>query len=201
MAMLISVDRYNDFDNAPSPLTNSDQIQVAIKAASQIIEIRTGRTFVVLSLSPSPSPVATIEILNGVGSPRIFTHNAPIVTVDKIEWWDGIAWQEYDAVSYPFQIKANSNCIYFTNQSAWASGFAFYKGFQNIRVTYSYGYDTELPQDLQQACYMLAKMMIDDVTYSNLQSQADGEQSFTYFHDRRLPAVVESVIARYRTVY
>lgn len=200
--MLISVSEYNEFDNAPSPLLNSDQITAAIEAATYIIETRTGRTFVVLSASPSPSPVDTVEIVNGLGCPRVYTHNAPIISVSKLEWWDGMNWQEYDDTSYPRQVKANSNIIYLTNQSSWAvQGFTFYKGYQNIRITYTYGYEDELPKDLQYACYLLAKHMLEEVEQGNIQTQTDGEQSYTYFKKEKLPVAIEAIIARYRLVF
>jgi hypothetical protein len=188
--MIISLDDYKIIDDTPSPIDNDEQIEAAIVVASDWIENLTGRTFEILSASPSPSPTSTIEILDGKNSIRLFTNNGPVTAIDKIEYWDGSDWFEYDTVSFPYTFKTGSNCIYFT------LGHRFYKGYQNIRVTYSYGYET-IPQDLAYACYLLTRHILNESERSGIRSQADGEQRFDYDHE--IPAEINKIIIRYKT--
>ena len=190
--MILSLIDYKILDDSPSPNANDEQIEAAINSATATIENLTGRTFAVLSASPSPSPSPTFteEILNGKGSLRLFTDNGPITAIDSIAYWDGSAWAEYDAVSYPYTFKANSNCVYFT------LGHRFYKGYQNIKISYSYGYET-VPQDLVYACYLLTRHILNEAERSGIRSQGDGEQRFDYDHD--VPAEINKIIIRYKT--
>jgi len=192
MAEIITLDEYRDYDDLPSPAENEDQINAAIKLATSYIEKKTGCIFEIADI-PSPSPHDVVEILDGKGTNRIYTHNAPIVTVSKIEYWDGSAWEEYDSVAYPYSWKEKSNIVYFT------SGHCFCQGWQNIRVTFEYGFTDTLPDDLKYACYLITKHIIAKAERLGITSQADGEQSFSYDHS--IPKEAITIIRLYRTVW
>ncbi|MFA7286912.1 MAG: hypothetical protein WC052_04615 [Patescibacteria group bacterium] len=191
MGNIITLDEYRDYDDLPSPAENEDQIGVCITLATAYIESKTGRTFEIDQ--PSPSPHDAIEILNGNGTCRLYTHNAPVTGITKLEYWDGQAWQEYDIVSYPYTYKDSSNIIYFTE------GHRFIKGWQNTRVTFEYGFDAAMPTDLKQACYQLAKHFVLEADRLGINSQSDGEQTFSYEH--AVPKFVAEIIQRYKTAY
>jgi len=194
MANIITITEYREYDDSPSPMANESQIMVAIELATAIIEKMTGRTYEVLgSPSPSPESYEVIEILNGNGTNRIYTHNAPITAVSKVEYWNGTKWEEYDSVTYPYTFKTDSNIIYFTE------GHKFYTAWQNIRVTFEYGYTDEFPDDLKLACYLITKHIVLEAERLNIKSQSDGEQSFSYDHN--LPPLAKQLIARYKTTY
>jgi hypothetical protein len=193
MANLITLDEYRDYDDLPSPADNEDQINAAIAQASAYIENVTGRTFAVADPSPSPTDTDVVEVVNGTGCARLYTRNAPITSVTKLEYWDGDSWEEYDLVSYPYTLKTGSHVVYFTQ------GHRFCKGYQNIRVTYSYGYTTALPADLKYACYLVAHSFVLESERTGIASQSDGEQSFSYDHS--VPKQAIATLARYKTVY
>lgn len=190
MADIITLAEYRAYADLPSPVTNETQIESAIELATARIENLTGRVF---EIADDPSPHDEIEVLNGLGCGRIFTHNAPLTAVSKIEYWTGTDWEEYDTTAQPYTFKPNSNTVYFTG------GHTFYKGYQNIRVTYEYGYDTEFPADLKLACAMLVEYLLIEFDRMGINSQADGEQSFSY--DHAMLKTIPDIIARYKTVW
>jgi len=149
--------------------------------------------------SPSPVPETTIvEILNGTGSYRLFTRNAPVTYLDKLEYWDGTQWLEVDIVSTPYIFKADSNIIYYTQ------GHVFPKGWQNIRATFDYGYTTELPDNLKYACYLVTKHIVNEAERQGLKGQTDGEQTFSYEHNsfsyrHTIPLLAQQIISKYKT--
>ena len=192
-SMIISHEEYHAFDDLPSPIEDEDQetqITAAIKLATSYIEEKTGREYYVAN---DPSPNDVIEILDGNGSSRLYTRNAPIIVVSKIEYWTGTQWDEYDSTSYPYTYKVDSNIVYFTQ------GHKFFKGYQNIRVTFEFGYDTELPHDLKLACYLITKHIIMESVRLGITSQTTGEQTFSYEHSMDSQAM--EIIARYKTVW
>lgn len=190
MADILTIDEYRDYDDLPSPAENDDQIEKAIDAATSYIEKKTGRVF---DVADNPSPNDAVEILNGNGTSRVYTRNAPVATVSKLEYWDGTAWQEYDSTTYPYSFKSGSNIVYFTE------GHRFYKGWQNIRVTFEYGYTTALPEDLKLACFLIAKHIVMEADRTGISSQSDGEQTFSYDHN--MPKSALEIIKRYKTVW
>ena len=190
MADIITLAEYRDYDDLPSPAENEDQITAVIALATAYVERYTGRVF---EIADNPSPVDAVEILEGKGTVRLFTRNAPITAVSKLEYWDGTTWQEYDSTTYPYSFKSGSNIVYFTNSHR------FYSGWQNIRATFEYGYTTVFPDDLKLACYLLAKHIVTETERLGINNQSDGEQSFAYAHD--VPKEAVNIIARYRTVW
>lgn len=187
MANIITIEEFESFDDSPSPIANLEQVTNAISAATSLIEKLTTRTF-----ETSPSPAEIIEVLNGKDAPRIYTHQAPVLTVTKLEYFDGVSWVEFDSTTYPRAIKTDSNIIYFITP-----GHKFPCGYQNIRVTFTYGIDA-LPGDLKFACFAVAKHMILEASRQGLTQQADGEQTFNYTHE--LPPGIDKIIMRYKTV-
>ena len=190
MADLITLSEYRTYDDAPSPAENDTQITNAIDLATSYIEEKTGRVF---ELADNPSPIDAVETLDGNGTARLYTRNGPLVAVTLLEYWDGTAWQTYDSITYPSTFKTGSNIIYFT------LGHKFYKGYQNIRTTFTYGYTTSFPKDLQLACYQLAKYIIQEAGQQGLTRQEDGEQNFWY--DHAMPAQALEIIKRYKQVW
>ena len=187
MANIISISEYHTYDDAPSPSENDAQIAVLIEAATAYIEAITGRTFLLVA----SSPVDTTEILNGNNTHRLYSHNAPIISITSIEYWDGTQWLEYDSTTYPYTFKANSNIVYFTN------GHKFYKGYRNIKLTFEHGYISAFPNNLKYACFRIAQYFILEADRQGLKIQSDGEQSFHYAHN--FPKEALSIIWRYKT--
>ncbi len=200
MANIITIAEYHIYDNLPSPTANDDQISAHIVLTTADIEEKTGRVF---ELAGSPSPIDTVEVLNGTGTFRIYTRNAPIISVSKVEYFDGIQWVEYDTDTYTYVFKANSNVVHFTD------GTKFIQAYQNTRVTFQYGFASSMPDDLKLACYIYTKQGVMISDQLGLKSQSDGEQSFAYKEtggtdgrgiqrDERL-MLADKIISRYKT--
>lgn len=197
MADIITLAEYHVFDDSPSPTFNDAQIAQGIVTATGEIEQLAGRVFEVAD----PSPVDGVETLNGNGTSRLYTHNAPLLSVSKVEYWNGVDWFEYEINSYPRAFKAGSNVIYFT------SGYKFYQGYQNIRATITYGFETAMPDDLQFACYLRAKHAILMSDRMGIDSMSDGEQTFSFTQGRPQRTLVghlkqaDEIVMKYKTVY
>lgn len=185
---LLALDEYYALDDAPSPTENAVQIQNAIDSAIARIENITGRT---IELSV-PSPIDSTDLLNGLNTGRIYTVDAPILSITSIEVWRNTEWQLIDSVTQPYTFLPDTNIVYFT------TGHKLPSGYKNIRILYSYGY-TIFPKDLQHACYALAKHMVLESERVGLRTQRDGEQSFSYDHE--VPEEIMNVIIKYRTVW
>lgn len=182
---LITLSEFHTYDDAPSPTENDDQITAIIDLASDRIEKYVGRPFSVAD----PSPIEVVETLNGRLCPRIYTKYLPILSVDKLEYFDGFTWTEYDIVNTPYTFKEESNIAYFTQ------GHVFIPGYRNIRVTYTYGYD-EVPDQVKLACFLLTKWYLHEAERTGINSQQDGEQSFSYSHT--IPSDVMAILAQYK---
>lgn len=194
MADIITVAEYEDYDGLPSPVeiqTKTD-ITNAITNATAVIEDETGgRTFVVADPSPSVHDLTELaEIVDGRNAKRIYVKNGPIQSVSKIEYWDGDEWQEITYVSQPFTFKPNTHIVYYQDGSKFSSGY------QNYRVTYSYGFDNDFPQKLKYACYLIAKSIYNLSNRQGITTQQDGEQNWNYSHDA--PKMAVDIIAKYR---
>lgn len=190
MANIITLAEYRLYDDAPSPAERDEQITAMITLATGVIELKLKRT---LEIAGEPSPSATVEILDGNGTSRLYTRNAPITAVTTLEYWDGVTWQTYDATQYTRTFKVGSNIIHFTG------GFKFLKGYQTIRATFEYGFDTAFPGDLKKACYLVTKHMINESDRLGITRQEDGEQKFWYDHG--MPKLATDILMRYKTVY
>lgn len=190
---IITLSEYKKYDSVPSPSDIDTQIDQAIDLSTSLIEERTGRIF---ELGDSPSPIDILETINGLGTKRLFVRQSPIIDVSKVEYYDGTAWQEVTLIEAPRTFKPDSNIVYFTD------GYIPFKGYENWRITYTYGYLISLPNDLKFACYKIAKWIIDESHRQGMRNQADGEQSYEYFaYNKNLPEEAVSVVERYKTVW
>ena len=174
MAMLITLDEYHTWAEITSPYdTDTDaQITQAIEWATDEIQNRLGRNF-----TSAVSPTLEIEeIFTGRGLVRYYTKQAPLNSIDTIEYWDGNVWTEVDIVVTPYSIY-DTNYVYFTQ------GSKFFKPgslqMNNWKITYTYG--GAIPEDLKKAVAMITSGTVSLVNnMDNLRSQEDGEQKFSY---------------------
>lgn len=177
---LITPTEYNNRANLSSP-SNSTQIQQSILDATSYIMERTGRWFV-----DANEALTDVKLFSGNGEKDFFPPQGPIISLISIELWDGDSWETIDSDIYDQQHDGNK--IWFRSGGVWVWGK------ENWRITYTYGFKGGIPRDLKKACYQLSRNYVHDMT-GNLQSQSDGEQSFTYFGDKKL---VDRVITRYQ---
>ena len=115
-----------------------------------------------------------IEYQDGDGSPMVFTDQFPITTVSDL--WDDTEREFTDSASD--QISSDDYMIYSDEGSIrlYNDETTFNKGYQNIRITYSGGYET-IPGDLEQACLdwvLTLYRKIKDRTHGYMTKSASG---------------------------
>ena len=97
----------------------------------------------------------------------------PIDSITTVEEWNGEDWAEIDDTLTPL---TDGNWIYFQEGNIFARASIPY----NWRITYTFGYPS-IPKDIKRASMMLAEQSTSVHHRSRLQSQSDGEQSFSYW--------------------
>lgn len=185
---MITIAEYAEFANKTLPLDNQAQVLVLIDAATETMEKEIDRDLYAVS----PSPLDTVETFDGNGKFRIWTKQAPIDTVDSIEWFDGTNWNDVDDYSMAYEYEQTTGKVWFTER------YTFHKGVDNWRITYSYGFTDGIPDDLKYACFLLTKYYSDKQSRQGIKSQSDGEQSFTYELDADVPKDYTRILAKYR---
>jgi len=122
-----------------------------------------------------------VDIASGYSAVEQFAGNdrtyyvpteGPIDSITTVEEWNGEDWAEIDTTLTPL---TDSNWIYFQEGNIFARASIPY----NWRITYTFGYPS-IPRDVKRASMMLAEKFITSDQETRLQSQADGEQSFSY---------------------
>lgn len=181
---LINRSEYVEHANLVEPIENPNQLDATIGRATKVIEQLIGWDYYA-----GPSPVEEIEIFDGTGTFRYFTKHAPLVTVDTVEHWTGTAWRDITSDGLSFTFNAVQGEVYFPERDVFTAGT------ENWRVTYTYGDDT-YPEDLKYACCLLVGHMIHMSKFSNLRSQSDGEQNFSY--DHTVPPEVSDICDKYK---
>lgn len=103
------------------------------------------------------------ELYNGTGVEEIVLNQYPIVSVSKVEVYDGLdesgdeSWLEW------IQGEDYERLVITTSQDhLYMVGSFFPEGSQNIRITYQAGYST-IPYDIQQACKKLMLLYYGEV--------------------------------------
>lgn len=182
---LISHEEYYDFAGLISPIDSVDRIDEAIEDAESYITNYLDRTFIV-----DPSPVEKIEIFSGKDQIFYWVKQTPLSSVTKVEYWDGIQWIDVVVTDgYTIAQDLTKGKVWFEER------YTFFKGQDNWRITYEYGYD-ELPADLRRAICMLTKYFIQRADFQGLKSQSDGEQNFSY--DNEIPKLIIEILNRYK---
>jgi hypothetical protein len=167
---MITIAEYAEFANKTLPLKNEAQVEALIEMATEIIEKEIDRDL----YACSPSPIDIVEVFDGNGNFRIWTKNAPIDSVETIEYWTGTEWQDVSELNMTFTWDETTGKVWFTER------YTFHKGIDNWRITYNYGFTDDIPADLKYACFLLTKHFEDIQSRQGIRSQSDGEQSFTY---------------------
>lgn len=173
-------------------LDNESRVAEAIRQAIAYAETFCGRTFAVV-------PTTHQWEFSGTNGYRLFTPNAPIQSVDKVEYWNGTDWEEFDAVSYTPYVDPSHDFIAFREQYKWTAGIA------NWRVTYTYGYLGAIPADLKRAILQIAQGYARVASVPpDVKSQSDAEQTITYRDMSDTKAVTpeaDAILRGYRRLY
>ena len=112
----------------------------------------------------------TEELYDGDGTQYLFPKAIPVTTFTTLEIYQGLDsdgdedWDEWEQnVDYTRLIKQDDGLILFID------GNVFPEGQQNIRITYTAGYDSDtLPQDIQSVCKELMKIRYDKIDKGKL---------------------------------
>ncbi len=187
--VLISLEDVNDAFQwtATEATTESGLLINLINRTSARMETYCGRKFKARSY---------IEYQDGDGGPMVFTDQYPITTVSSL--WDDIerlftnsANDEIDSADY--LIYSDEGSIRLYNDES-----TFDRGYQNIRITYSGGYDT-IPADLEQACLdwvLTLYRKIKDRTHGYMTKSASGASVLIDL--KAIPDSVKMVLDSYK---
>ena len=114
--------------------------------------------------------VYTEELYDGDGTQYLFPKAIPVTTFTTLEIYQGLdsddaedwdTWTQGD--DYTRLIKQDDGLILFID------GNIFPEGQQNIRITYTAGYDSDtLPQDIQSVCKELMLLRYKGIDEQNL---------------------------------
>lgn len=184
---ILTASEYYAMANLTSP-ANSAQIQAAINYASDKVRNELGRMIVTIN-----DAISVVEVENGADSWIYVPREAPVVSVTSIEYYDGSGWSAVDTGVHSLYTDGN---IISTREKT----LVFTRGFQNWCFTYVIGWPS-IPEDLKYAVYLTSRTLIDRANKrSDLQSQSDTEQSFSYFSPRQLavPEEAQDILNNYK---
>jgi len=194
--------------NAALTDVSDADLTTLINAASAYVERYCDRKF--------EAATATSEKLDGNDLDYIHVKNNYVTGVTSCTITEGDGTEtEIGAGNLGFDNQTDNCRIFFDEDNA--SPFAFFPwGYQNITITYTYGYDS-VPDDVQEACAQMVKNIYSQSSSSRdpaLQSERLGEYQYTIRGDMGsasggsnggggiLTAQVEQLLASYvRTVF
>ncbi len=136
------------------------------------------------------------EYQDGDGTPTVFTDHYPITSVSSL--WDDTEREFTDSSndllsSADYMIYSDEGSIRLYNDET-----TFNKGYQNIKITYSGGYET-LPGDLEEACLdwvLTLYRKIKDRTHGYMTKSASGASVLIDL--KAIPESVKAVLDSYR---
>lgn len=188
--------------------TQLTHLDLLIDAATQIIETATSRKFKYDSGNDLGTYNATDDpddsIYDGLGGPRIYLRQFPIVAVNTIEVVTDVVNQVYsvDTVNADdYAIKADRGIIEL--RSSRLINNIWPEGPQNVRVNYEAGY-AAIPNDLKMAALELVKSLwLSKERDPDLVRETLGDASFWYTggssgSKKQLPLLTQLAIEKYR---
>lgn len=139
------------------------------------------------------------EYQDGDGSPMVFTDHYPITSVSAL--WDDTEREFTDSsndllASADYMIYSDEGSIRLYNDET-----TFNKGYQNIKITYSGGYEADSPEleDLGQACLdwvLTLYRRMKDRTHGYMTKSASGASVLIDL--KAIPESVKMVLDAYR---
>ncbi|MBD3403521.1 hypothetical protein GF420_11540 [candidate division GN15 bacterium] len=164
------------------------RIEALIDAVSAHIESYCDRKFQAAS--------GLSEVFDGDGTEEYWTANWPITDTPTISYWDGTQWIEATSSLYPRAMDADIGRIYFTQ------GDTFFKGKNNWRVVYSYGYAVaSVPADLKQATYELVhRLYLRAQGKQGIASETHGDVNVSYSLGKMPDNVKQLLDRKYKRV-
>ena len=167
---------------------SEDRVNMYINMASQAIENYCARKFI--------EGTDLEEIFGGDGEKDYIVQNLPLTGTPTIYYWDGTQWVEATASNYPRATDSASGRIWFNE------GNKFWKGDDNWRVVYDYGYAIEsVPGDLQHACCILVqRAMLKAEGKEGVASESHIDKSIT-FDLSKMPVDVQGFLNSYKRFF
>lgn len=149
------------------------------------------------------------EIYSGDGNQFLFLRNAPVTALTKIEFmtgdYDDPAWDAYESEFYNIDTTyTGGSTMSNDNSGVVYNRVSFYKGFNNIRVSYVAGYST-IPSDVSESCVDLVSYLYKAKNSKGIKSESLGDRSVTYDTGATVKSAFDSlglddVLAQYRIV-
>jgi len=185
---LVTVDEYlrhKGIDKDTSEM-DADRITQFINSASQTIENYLNQKIV-------PVTEDYTEIRSGDGTKDIYVKNAMNITLTKLEYWSGTAWTEMTTSAYVRTYDSDTGRIWFTD------GNTFWRGDDNIRITYSWGYATaSVPVPIKEATYILIDRAMKRADgKEGISSESFGDATTSYDFSSLITKQVDALLTKY----
>ena len=192
---LVSFDDYLRYIGEPS-VTNEAQTKSALRDAQAFADQYTDRS---LRAYDGDDAAATTHTwtFSGPGRKQIYVPNPPIVSVTSISYWDS-STEDFTAVD-----STTHTTVFQDSRINFREGYEFYEGVDNWKIIYVYGWTT-VPRDLKLAIMQITQSFARaEIRDSNIKSEADGEQSFTYFEGQSttVPKDATATLDRYKRMF
>lgn len=156
-----------------------------ITAASAFIESWLSRTIAVATYT---------KTFNGHGGQALFLPDRPVVAVTAVQ----IDGQDLSPSTSIYE----AGFVYDEYEVA-LRGYTFYRGFQNVSVTWSAGLasnaPTDVPDDLQQACIELIALKYRRMGEENKKSAHLGTETVSFVVED-MPPAVKTILQQYKNV-
>lgn len=169
-------------------LDNEQQIKQALASAENYANKYCNRIFAKYDAADAAATTLT-EQFSGKGTLKYFPAQAPIVSVTSVSYWDSSVspsgdWTEFDTDVY--------TPVATTERVTFREKYVFPVGDDNLQLIYVYGYTT-VPESLIRAICLIAQSFAStEIRTSNIKSESDGEQSYTYFDSPKTGAPKEA---------
>ena len=161
--------------------TNSDAVLTRlITAVSRVIE-----TY----LSRKIKTANYVETRNGNGRTSIMLRNYPLTAIASIA---------VDGMTVPARLSPLSSGYVFDDSMIYLSGYAFNRGYQNIQVLYTAGYDI-IPADIVQACIECVSFRFKERERIGQASKSIGGEVISYTVTD-LPKNVRMILDQFKNV-
>lgn len=221
LSLLQSASLLNDPLGVNSP--NLLMQKAMLVAATQEVCRFTGRALV--------QATYTDELYAGGGRRELFLNQWPVTALSSVKFWDGTAYTAESSAYYellnvtegtarvgryirypvPGQ-EANATWPAFPNYAYWGRIMWAYYPQDNIKLTYTAGYDTTgwdtalmdaafiPPHDLEQAVAQLAYVLYMRADVSGVAAESYGPRAMTYRATTGIPQEIAALLQSYRAL-
>lgn len=132
--------------------------------------IQAASSFIQTILSRDVTKQDYTEKYNGNGHTKLTLSSSPITAISSLS---------VDGIAVPLSSDGKQAGYMFSETMLYLIGHTFTKGFQNVSVSYTAGYEN-VPYDIEQACIDLVALKYKERDRIGIQSKTLATESITY---------------------